>query len=252
MRRTLVIAVLASLVWVTAAQVLLLGSGFTKEERAALIREFGSEVYITKIPLPPGKRGIYVNNRGEIDNARAIEEFKSHGNLAVVLGGKPIKITKVKFSGGDIIFEINGGWKSGKKWYEHIEVGVGNTTAPVSPQNQNLSLGSYITLTEAEGMTAKQVKEVLGKQVFDFEKHTPTVLYSPNVPPEIREAIKKHEVVVGMTREAVIDSRGFPDRKVRETRNGVEQEDWIYGTAPHVLFVTFNVDGDKVVAVRQY
>jgi hypothetical protein len=76
------------------------------------------------------------------------------------------------------------------------------------------------------------------------------VLYSPTVPPKFKDAIKKHEVVVGMDRDAVLSSKGAPDRRVREVRDGVEQEDWIYGTPPHVLFVTF--DGDQVVAVKQY
>jgi hypothetical protein len=53
-----------------------------------------------------------------------------------------------------------------------------------------------------------------------------------------------------MDRDAVLSAKGPPDRKVRETRDGVEQEDWIYGLPPNVLFVTF--DGDKVVRVKQF
>ena len=53
-----------------------------------------------------------------------------------------------------------------------------------------------------------------------------------------------------MDRDAVLSSKGPPDRKVREVREGVEQEDWIYGLPPHVLFVTF--DGDSVINVHQY
>ena len=64
------------------------------------------------------------------------------------------------------------------------------------------------------------------------------------------EAIKKHEVLVGMDRDAVLSAKGPPDRKVREVREGAEQEDWIYGLPPHSLFVTF--DGDTVTAVHQY
>jgi hypothetical protein len=75
-------------------------------------------------------------------------------------------------------------------------------------------------------------------------------LYSPNVTPEVKKAIQNHQVIVGMDRDAVLSSKGTPDRRVREVRNGSEQEDWIYGTPPHVLFVTF--DGDQVVGVKQY
>ena len=98
-------------------------------------------------------------------------------------------------------------------------------------------------------LTVPQVKKILSG-VLDFERHSPTVLYSPNVTPEVKEAIKNHNVIVGMDRDAVLSAKGTPDRRVREVRNGAEQEDWIYGTPPHVLFVTF--DGDQVVAVKQY
>jgi hypothetical protein len=53
-----------------------------------------------------------------------------------------------------------------------------------------------------------------------------------------------------MDRDAVLSAKGSPDRRVREVRDGAEQEDWIYGLPPHVLFVTF--DGDQVVNVKQY
>jgi hypothetical protein len=86
--------------------------------------------------------------------------------------------------------------------------------------------------------------------VLDFSRHSPTTLYSPEVPPKFKEAIKNHQVLVGMDRDAVLSSKGPPDRKVREVREGVEQEDWIYGSPPHVFFVTF--DGDTVVKVHQY
>ena len=86
--------------------------------------------------------------------------------------------------------------------------------------------------------------------VLDFERHSPTVLYSPTLPPKFKEAIKNHQVMVGMDRDAVLSSKGQPERKVRETKEGVELEDWIYGLPPHVLMVTF--EDDQVVAVHQY
>jgi len=70
------------------------------------------------------------------------------------------------------------------------------------------------------------------------------------MPPQFKDAIQKHEVIVGMDRDAVLSAKGPPDRKVREVREGTEQEDWIYGFPPHVLYVTF--DGDNVVSVRQF
>jgi hypothetical protein len=49
----------------------------------------------------------------------------------------------------------------------------------------------------------------------------------------------------------VLSSKGAPDRKVREDRpDGTEEEDWIYGLPPHVLYVVF--ENDIVTRVHQY
>jgi hypothetical protein len=43
---------------------------------------------------------------------------------------------------------------------------------------------------------------------------------------------------------------GRPEHKSRETKDGTEFEDWVYGTAPgKISFVTFV--GDKVVKVKE-
>lgn len=221
-----------------------------EDTRIAIIRKLGSEIAVAKVPLPRGKRGIYLNAKGEVNQKDADAELRLNG--PAIRAGMPVEITKITFKSEKIVFEINGGGKSGKKWYQHIEIGVGNTTHPISQQPPVLTYGSWITLTLPGKMTyvtSDQVKKLLDP-VLDFDRHSPTVLYSPTVPPKVKEAIKKHEVVVGMDHDAVLSAKGPPDRKVREEREGVEQEDWIYGLPPHVLFVTF--DGDTVVSVRQF
>jgi hypothetical protein len=223
----------------------------TKEEiHIAIIRKLGSEIAVAKMPLPRGKRGIFINAKGEINQKDAETEMRLNG--PAIRPGMPVEITKISFKSEKIIFEINGGGKSKKKWYQHIEIGMGGTTRPISQQPPVLTYGSWITLNlpgKVTDVTSEQVKKLL-EPVLDFDRQSPTVLYSPTVPPQIKEAIKKHEVVVGMDHDAVLSSKGPPDRKVREVREGVEQEDWIYGLPPHVLFVTF--DGDIVITVRQY
>ncbi len=221
-----------------------------RETRLDLIRGLSSEVAVTKVALPRGKHGIYVADNGKLDKAKADAELRSNG--AAIRPGMPVEITKVTFKSNRIMFEINGGGKKGKKWYQRIEVGTGNATTPIVPDAPVLTYGSWISLTlpdKIPDVTTQQVKQLL-TAVLDFERHSPTVLYSPSVPPKIKEAIKNHQVVVGMDHDAVLSAKGPPDRKVREVRDGVEQEDWIYGFPPHVLFVTF--DGDTVTAVRQY
>jgi len=42
----------------------------------------------------------------------------------------PIQITKIEFKAKRIVFEINGGGKKGKKWYQRIQIGTGGTARP--------------------------------------------------------------------------------------------------------------------------
>ena len=53
-----------------------------------------------------------------------------------------------------------------------------------------------------------------------------------------------------MDRDQVILALGRPDHKVRETVDGTEQEDWVFGKPPgRIVFVTFV--GEKVVRIRE-
>ena len=231
-------------------------ASLNKEGQIGLIRGLSSEIAVAKVPLPRGKHGIYLNDKGQIDQAKAKEELRQNG--PAVNSGTPVKITKIDFKGDSLTFEINDGGKSGRHWYQHLEIGMGDGAmmtpiAPAQNNNQTLSYGSYITVRfpgRVPNLSASQAKQLLSTAL-DFERHSPTVLYSQAVPVKFKEAIKNHEVVNGMNRDAVLSAKGPPDRKVREQQpDGSEKEDWIYGLPPHVLFVTF--DGDTVVNVNQY
>ncbi|HTS68003.1 MAG TPA: hypothetical protein VMO17_03390 [Terriglobia bacterium] len=225
--------------------------GMDRDARIDIIRGMLTEVAVTKVPLPRGKKGVRVDAQGKLDVGDAQKEI--HANGLAMQPGVPARITKIEFKANQMVFELNNGGKTGKKWYQHIEVGVGGATSPIGAQQEPVTaFGSSVTVDFGKNMpdlTIPQVKKVLSG-VLDFERHSPTVLYSPNVTPQVKEAIKNHKVIVGMDRDAVLSAKGTPDRRVREVRNGAEQEDWIYGLPPHVLFVTF--DGDQVVDVKQY
>jgi hypothetical protein len=246
----LLAGVVLMLAIVPGADLMLAAESIPRNVRIALIRGLAQEVGVTKVALPRGKRGVFLDAQGQLNQAKADSELRANG--AAIRPGMPAQITKIIFKSNRIIFELNGGGKKGKKWYQRIEIGMGTTTRPIVPETPVLAYGSSISLAlpdQASALTVEQVKKLLAT-VLDFERRSPTVLYTPTVPPEIKEAIKKHQVIVGMDRDAALSAKGPPERKVREVRNGAEQEDWIYGLPPHVLFVTF--DGDTVVAVRQY
>lgn len=251
-----------SAVLVAACVVLLVGpySAFGKDlskkelGRLLLIRGLDREIAVAKIPLPRGKHGLFVNDKGQIDKEKAREEFLKNGTG--IRPGIPVEITKIEFKHHSIVFQINNGGKRHKKWWQHIEIGMGGVMQPVDPKQQQnpIAYGSAITVTFPHGktpeLTTEQAKKILSS-VLDFHRKRPTELYSPNLPKKFKEAIKKHEVVVGMNKDAVLSSRGMPFRKIRETKpNGEEREDWLYGLPPHVLFVVFS--GGVVISVHQY
>ncbi|HXX23636.1 MAG TPA: hypothetical protein VEO19_10845 [Terriglobia bacterium] len=215
-----------------------------------LIRGLLREIAVSKVPLPRGSKGVRVDSQGKLDKADADSQLSANG--LAIKPGMPVEISKITFRAKEIVFELNGGGKKKSKWYEHLEVGVGATTTPIAQAPPVLAYGSWITLVfpgKVPKLSVDQVKQALGN-VIDFTRRSPTELYAPEVPAKFKEAIKNHQVIAGMDRDAVLSSKGPPDRKVREVRDGVEQEDWIYGSPPHVLFVTF--DGDSVVQVHQY
>jgi hypothetical protein len=221
-----------------------------RDARIAIIRALGQEVAVTKVDFPRGKAGVLVDAQGQLDQAKAQQEIRRNG--LALKPGTPVQITNLEFKSDRVKVELNGGGKAKKKWYEHIQVGMGTTTNPITPQSSAPVYGSNITVRlpgKIETTTPEQLRKLLDG-VLDFERRSPTVLYSPQVPPEIKEAIRKKQVIVGMDRDAVLSAKGPPDRKVREVRDGLEQEDWIYGLPPNVLFVTF--EGDVVVSVRQF
>jgi hypothetical protein len=74
-------------------------------------------------------------------------------------------------------------------------------------------------------------------------------VYSESLPPETQKAIKDKRVLVGMDKDQVIMALGRAQHRSRETKDGLELEDWVYGTPPgKITFVTFS--NDKVIKVK--
>jgi hypothetical protein len=191
--------------------------------RLALIRGLGHEIAVAKVALPRGKKGVFLDDEGRLDQAKAEAELRRNGQA--VRPGMPVQITKIVFKSNRIIFEINGGGRGGKKWYQRIEVGMGTTTHPVVPDAPVLTHGSSISLSfsgKISAMTVEQVEQRLGS-VLDFERRSPTVLYSPTVPPEIKEASgPQGPRTAGGGGGGRVDLRPPPARPLRDLR-------WRYG-----------------------
>ena len=87
------------------------------------------------------------------------------------------------------------------------------------------------------------------RPVFDFNAKSAVEAYLETLPPKVRDAIKNHQVLVGMNREMVIASKGRPPKKIREKDGETEYEEWIYGDRRRdVDFV--RLVGDEVVRLE--
>lgn len=220
------------------------------DERVEIVRGLMAEYATVKAFLPRSKKPLPFESTGTYDKAVWQDAGKQLGPAARV--GDLVQITKVTIEDDKILLEINNGVKGKSKWYEHVEVGMGNATTPIGRGDSNAPSGTNIALLfhkSVPPMQAAEIKKLLAP-ILDFEKHSATENYVDTLPPEIQQAIKDKKAVEGMDREQVLLALGKPTRKVRETKDGIENEDWIYGEPPgKVTFVTFS--GSKVTKVKE-
>ena len=224
----------------------------TFEDRIELTRGLMAEYGTVKVLLPRSKKPLEFNADGTWDKKEWSTIAKESGPAART--GDLVQVTKISLERDRIVFEINNGFKGGRKWYQGVQVGVnGGMPVPMSQDgDSNAPGGTSLVLLfhkPLEPIKSSEVKKMLAP-VLDFEKHSVTEIYSETLPPEIQQAIKEKRAREGMNREQVIMAMGRPVHHERETKDGMELEDWVYGRAPgRITFVTFN--GDKVIKVKE-
>ena len=222
----------------------------TEMERVELVRNLTAEYATAKETLPRAKRPLELDANGKYDQPKWVALIRENGPAARL--GDQVQITKVTIERERILFEINHGDKSGKHWYDHVQAGMGNQGVPLGRGDATATTGTYVALEFHKPlgeMDSAEVKKLLSP-LFDFDKHSVTTLYADTLPPAIKKAIADKRAEAGMDRDQVILALGRPDRKTRETKDGDEIEDWIYGHPPgKITFVTFN--GEKVLKVKE-
>ncbi len=222
----------------------------TDEERIELIRGLNAEFAKVKVFLPRSKKPLKFNADGTYDKADWSETGRDFGPVARV--GDQVQITKVDLEDDRITLQINGGFNTRGKWYERIEGGVGGggQTAPLS-RNLTISAGTTLSLifpSKMKFIPPAEVKKLFAP-ILDFDKRSATANYFESLPPEIQEAIKAKRAEIGMNREQVKMALGDPRDRLRESKDGLETEDWIYGLPPgKITFVTFA--NSKVIKVK--
>jgi hypothetical protein len=235
---------------------LLDGAGqLTEQDRIQLVRGLSAEYASVKQLLPRSKKGLPFEASGTYDKAVWEAAARKYGPAARV--GDLVQVTRVIIDNDKLVLLINGGFKGGRKWYQGIQIGGGlggpaTRTYPISQGDSNAVAGTSIEILfhkPLEPLKASDVKKML-RPVLDFDKRSATVLYAETLSPEVQKAIQAKKVIVGMDRDQVLLAMGHPAHKSRETEDGLEVEDWVYGQPPgKITFVTFN--GSKVIKVKE-
>ena len=224
----------------------------SQETKYVIIRGLNAERVFVRKPFPMGDKGLTIKNGAVTPNDEQLNFLLAQAGPAVKPGDRA-QITNVIFQSRSIVFEINGGPKKKKKWYQHLEVGMGSSgaTVPVAPDDSVNARGSFVALMfdrYVPDLSPDEIKQMLAP-VFDFNALSATQAYVDTLPPKAKEAVKNHEVLVGMNREMVVASQGRPQQKIREHDDRGDYEEWIYGQPPQeVEFV--RLYGDEVGRVE--
>ncbi|MCI0351487.1 MAG: hypothetical protein L0Z53_18855, partial [Acidobacteriales bacterium] len=177
----------------------------SKQTRFMLIRAINAErVFVRKI-FPMGEKGLTIKNGVVTPDDKQLQFIAAQYGPAARPGDRA-QISDVIVKDKTIIFEINGGPKKKKKWYQRIEIAGGGGATPIAPDNnpQNPK-GSFVVLVFEKyvpEITPEKVKQMLSP-VFDFTALSATQAYTDSLPPKTRAAVKAGKVLVGMDREMV-------------------------------------------------
>jgi hypothetical protein len=218
--------------------------------RRELVRNLEAEQGFAHRALPLGA-GLTLHANGPISPGPAEYKQMIYQKGQSAGPGERVIVTSMQVKGDRIIFDLNGGPYAKHRFLSHIQLNNNNVVA----DNGEKPTGARITLV-FEGhipeISAPEVKALL-EPVIDFGVKSTEQAYADTLPPQLRNAIAAHDVLVGMNHRMVLAALGAPESKVREQPsgdpNGARYEEWIYGHVPQtVRFVRFV--GDRVTLVE--
>jgi hypothetical protein len=222
------------------------------DDRVELTRGLVAEYAKAKVLVPRSKKPLEFNSDGTYDKMEWAEIARESGPAA--RSGDTIQITRIDIQSDRLVLQLNNGFKGGRHWYDGVQMQgpVSGTSVPIGNNDSNAPGGTSLVILfhkPIEPIKASEIKKMLAP-VLDFEQHSVTEIYSETLSPETQSAIKAKRAIVGMNHEQVLMAMGRPEHKSRETNDGIETEDWVFGTPPgKITFVTFK--GDKVIKVKE-
>lgn len=213
-----------------------------EDQRIELLRGLDAEYAIAQTYFPRSKRPLEFEASTGYWNKEGWQQIGDQMGPAA-RAGDSVQVTKVTIERDVIVLELNNGMRSQQgRWYNN----GGPVVDTAAPAPGGTSIAVHFTGGLA-GITSEKVKDAL-EPILSFDARSATGNYLDKLPPEIKAAIENKKVIVGMTRDQLLQAMGPPVRKSRENVDGVDLEDWVYGNPPgKVTFVTLK--GEKVVKV---
>lgn len=213
----------------------------TERGHLDLIRNLESEQGFAHRELPLGS-GLTLIANGNMSPSG--EEYKKmlyqKGQSAAP--GDRVQITSLKFENNRIVIDFNGGPYAKHRFLSHISL----NDMPLAYEGP-IATGFRVTLVFEGGLpevSAAEVKALLDP-VVDFKAKSAAEAFANTLVPKVRDAVERHQVLVGMNKRTVIAAMGEPQIKHREhtdseNENSPLLEEWIYGQPPQATqFVRF-------------
>src|SRR5580704_16764427 len=220
--------------------------------RIEVIRVMEAEQGFAMRPFPKGHKGLTLVANGKLDPAGEpyLDMITKEGTSAKP--GDRVVLTDVKVEKSKIIFSLNGGPDHKHAFLRHVQIGTGPSMNPVVQGDDPDPVGARLTLEFKDHipeLTGSQVKALLAPLI-SFDVKTPIQAFTDTLPPQLKQAILNHHVMVGMSTEMVLFAKGQPERKTREMDRQMPFEEWIYGKPPKdIEFVRIN--GNRVIRVEE-
>jgi hypothetical protein len=219
--------------------------------RLEVIRIMEAEQGFAMRPFPKGHKGLTLVANGKLEPAGEpyLDVITKEGTSAKP--GDRVVLTDVKIEKSKIIFSLNGGPDHKHSFLRHVQIGTGPSMSPVVQGNDPDPVGARLTLEFKDHipeLTGSQVKALLAPLI-SFDVKTPIQAFTDTLPPQLKQAILNHHVMVGMSTEMVLFAKGPPEKKTREMDGQMPFEEWIYGKPPKdIEFVRIN--GNRVIRVE--
>jgi hypothetical protein len=224
----------------------------SRDAKFEILRTVIADQAAARIAMPFGGEGVEVTESGGVNKEKVEKEIKKNGQS--IETGKVVTVTDISFGDDKIELELDGGGKNKRSFLDHVQVGMGGVGGPVREDPAKKAKGSKIVLRFTKKVPPDLKPETLKEMllpVLDFNKQTFLKTGLEGLPPEFQEAVKSKEAKIGMDRNTVIMALGRPDKKVREKKDGVDVEDWIYfQRGLRAKFVTF--ENNVVVRIAEY